>query len=192
MWKLMVIHFWWCSKYPRALSTSLVNKHQARTGSRFRNLPTALTQRELELQQCDWLSPRAGAQGRHFPVQLAQSQCRPHYSRGRVRRCSPDLARPLAGRAPQRLLCRCQPCLRQRDLFHGTTHLPSRGGRRRRPRGSGDLHLRLTPHGGVKGELYLLLCQLAQLGGGGSILARVPLRQRSGGPVFQDLGLQRI
>jgi hypothetical protein len=28
-----------------------------------------------------------------------------------------------------------------------------------------------------------------QLGGGGGIFARVPLRQRSGGPVLQDLGL---
>ena len=45
--------------------------------------------------------------------------------------------------------------------------------------------------GGVGGELYLLLCRLAQLGGGG-IFARVPLRQRSRGLVLQDLVLQRV
>ena len=30
-----------------------------------------------------------------------------------------------------------------------------------------------------------------QLDGGGGIFARVPLRQRSGGPILQDLGLQK-
>ena len=126
------------------------------------------------------------------PSRLGGRPMSTHLNGGRGRRCSPDFSRTLPGRAPQCLLRRRQPSFRQLDLFDGAACLPLQGGRLRWTRGLGNLHLRLTPHGGV-GELgLLLLLWLEQLGGGGGILSRVPLRQRSRGPVLQDLNLQKF
>ena len=77
-------------------------------------------------------------------------------------------------------------------LLHGAACLPHRASRDRRPRGSGNLHLRLAPHRGVGGKLQLVIRRLPQLGELGSLLARVTLRQTSWGPELQNLSLQKF
>ena len=66
------------------LSDALLHQQQGRSaqlrkakikqeqGSKFKNLPAAATQRELQLQGRGRWSPRASTRGRHFPAQLAQ------------------------------------------------------------------------------------------------------------------------